>query len=138
MEKLRLTILSFACCNPSLAVHDKRYVEVIKEAASRAGVEYEIDIAHATEARMLPHYSFMDEIMPLFQKYGQAVSPALFINRSLQLYGGVPTVGEADRSVRKNPNSQWSKDAYRCSIPQLSAPWPVDGGAGFLPLLLSF
>lgn len=92
MVKLRLTILSFACCNPALAVHDKRYIDLIKEAAEKAGVETEIDIVHATEARLSMKYMFMAEIMPLIQKYGQAVTPALFINEKLYLYGGVPTL----------------------------------------------
>ena len=39
--------------------------------------------------------------MPLFNKYGQAVSPALFINRSLQLYGGVPTVEKLTEVFQK-------------------------------------
>jgi hypothetical protein len=101
MEKMRLAILSFACCNPTLAVHDQRYVERIKEAAEAAGVEYELEILHATEARMTNQHNYMGEIMPLFNKYGQAVSPALFINRSLQLWGGVPTLEKLTEVFQK-------------------------------------
>jgi hypothetical protein len=35
VEKLKLTLLSFACCNPKLGVHDKTYLERIKEALTR-------------------------------------------------------------------------------------------------------
>jgi hypothetical protein len=92
VEKMRLTLLSFACCNPKLAVHDKSYLERIKEALARLGVEAEIDLIHATDAMMSRRYGFMSEIIPLFDKYGQAVTPALFVNQKLELYGGVPTV----------------------------------------------
>jgi hypothetical protein len=91
-EKLRLTLLSFACCNPKLAVHDKTYLERIKEALTQLGTEAEIDLVHATDAMMSKRYGFMSEIIPVFDKYGQAVTPALFVNQKLELYGGVPTL----------------------------------------------
>jgi hypothetical protein len=34
----------------------------------------------------------MSEIMPLFDKYGSAIAPAIFVNEKLELFGGVPTV----------------------------------------------
>jgi len=92
MDKLHLTILSFACCNPKLAPYDQQYAERIKEAAVKAEVEYDIDLVHASEARMSPKYTFLGEIMPLINKYGSSITPALFINHHLSLYGGVPTV----------------------------------------------
>lgn len=101
MVKLRLAILSFACCKPNLAVHDQRYLEVIKEAAAQAEVEYELELIHASEARMAQSYNYMNEIMPLFNKYHDGVGPALFINRSLQLWGGVPTVEKLTETFQK-------------------------------------
>jgi protein-disulfide isomerase len=101
MVTLKLTILSFACCNPKLAPYDKQYADLIKAAAEKAGVETEIDLVHATEARMSPKYTFMAEISPLIQKYGSAVTPALFINGSLQLYGGVPTLDKLTDTFQK-------------------------------------
>lgn len=92
MDKLHLTILSFACCHPNLAPYDQQYAERIKEAAAKAEVEYDLDLVHATEARMSPKYTFLGEIMPLINKYGSSVTPALFINSHLTLYGGVPTL----------------------------------------------
>jgi protein-disulfide isomerase len=84
-----------------MAAHDQRYVDVIKEAAQAAGAEYEIEIMHATEARMSSQHGYLGEIMPLYNKYGQAVAPALFINRSLQLWGGVPTVEKLTEVFQK-------------------------------------
>ena len=101
MDKLRLTILSFACCNPKLAPYDQQYAERIKEAAAQAEVEYEIDLVHATEARMSPKYTFLSEIMPLINKYGSSITPALFINSHLSLYGGVPTVEKLVETLQK-------------------------------------
>ncbi len=91
-EKMRLTILSFACCNPGLATHDKEYALRLKEAAEKVGVNAEIDLVHVTDALMSGHYAYMSPIVPLFKKYGAAVTPALFINQKLVLYGGVPTI----------------------------------------------
>jgi hypothetical protein len=101
MDKMRLTILSFACCNPKLAPYDQQYVEHLKEALRRTGLEAEIDLVHATEARMSPKYQFCGAIQPLFQKYGQGVTPALFINCSLTLFGGVPTVDKLVETLEK-------------------------------------
>jgi hypothetical protein len=101
MDKLHLTILSFACCNPKLAPYDQQYAERIKEAAEKSGVEYDIDLVHATEARMSPKYRFLGEIMPLINKYGSSITPALFINSHLSLYGGVPTVEKLVETLEK-------------------------------------
>jgi hypothetical protein len=91
-EKMRVILLSFACCNPKLAVHDQQYLQVIQEALKRTGQEVQLDLVHVTEAMMSKKYSFMSEIMPLFDKYGSAIAPALFVNEKLELFGGVPTV----------------------------------------------
>jgi hypothetical protein len=101
-EKLRLTLLSFACCNPKLAIHDKTYFERIKEALAKVGAEADIDLVHATEAQMTRKYAFMEEIIPLFMRYGSAVTPALFVNEKLELYGGVPTVEKLVETLRKH------------------------------------
>ena len=91
-EKLRIILLSFACCNPKLAAHDQQYLGVIQEALKRTGQEAQLDLVHVTEAMMSKKYAFMSEIMPLFDKYGSAIAPAIFINEKLELFGGVPTV----------------------------------------------
>lgn len=101
VDKLRLTLLSFACCNPQLAASDGRYIDTIKEALNTTKLEAEVDLVHATEAQMTGRYIFMAEILPLFKKYGQAVSPALFINGKLTLYGGVPTTERLVEALEK-------------------------------------
>ncbi|MGD0817222.1 MAG: thioredoxin family protein [Methanomassiliicoccales archaeon] len=100
-DKLRLTILSFSCCNPRLASYDQQYAERLKEALKAADIEADIDLVHATEAQMSTRYAFMAEIMPLIQKYGTAVTPALFINGKLYLYGGVPTLDKLVEVLKK-------------------------------------
>lgn len=101
MDKLRLTILSFACCNPTLAPYDQQYAERLKEALAATAIEADIDLVHATEAQMSPRYAFLGAIKPLIAKYGQGVTPALFINSSLTLFGGVPTVEKLVETLEK-------------------------------------
>lgn len=98
---MRLTILSMACCNPSLAKFDEKYLELISQVLKETGIEASVDLVHATEARMIPSYAFTGAILPLFSKYGQAVTPALFINESLTLYGGVPTAEKLTETFKK-------------------------------------
>ncbi|OPY34072.1 MAG: hypothetical protein A4E32_00341 [Methanomassiliicoccales archaeon PtaU1.Bin124] len=90
-SKLRLTVLSFSCCNPQFAVHDQRYVELIQNVLKKTGIEAEIDLVTVTEAMMSLTYAYMAPIRPMFQKYGTAIAPALFINEEMALFGGVPT-----------------------------------------------
>ncbi|MCU0861846.1 MAG: thioredoxin family protein [Methanomassiliicoccales archaeon] len=101
-ERLKLTLLSFACCNPKLGVHDKAYVERIREALAKLNAEADIELVHATDAMMSKRYGFMSDIIPLFDKYGQAVTPALFVNQKLELYGGVPTVEKLEQVFSKH------------------------------------
>ena len=88
---MRLTIFSAACCQPQTAIHDQRYIELIRRVLKETGLEADIDLVTATEARMSISYYFIGEIQPLYQKYGPAVAPALFVNEKLTLFGGVPT-----------------------------------------------
>ncbi len=98
---MRITVLSMACCNPSLAKFDEKYLTLISEVLKQTGIEASVDLVHATEARMIPRYNFTGAILPLFNKYGQAVTPALFINESLTLYGGVPTPEKLIETFKK-------------------------------------
>ncbi|QLH74777.1 MAG: thioredoxin family protein [Methanomassiliicoccales archaeon] len=90
-NKLKLTVLSFSCCNPQFAAHDARYMKLIKDVLEKTGIEADIELVTVTEAMMSLTYAYMAPIRPLFQKYGSAVAPALFINETLALFGGVPT-----------------------------------------------
>jgi hypothetical protein len=100
-NKIRLTLLSFSCCHPKMAVYDKQYVERIREAVKSTGVEAEIDLVTVTEAQMSLRYMFMAEIQPMFQKYGSAVAPALFVDEKLALFGGVPTLEKLEEVLKK-------------------------------------
>lgn len=90
-NRLKLTVFSAACCQPQTAVYDKRYIELIKQVMEESGIEADIDLVSATEARMSLSYFFVGAIQPLYAKYGPAVAPALFVNEKLTLFGGVPT-----------------------------------------------
>ncbi len=100
-NKLRLTIFSAACCQPQTAVHDRRYIELIRRVLKETGMEADIDLITATEARISISYYFIAEIHPLYQKYGPAVAPALFINEKLTLFGGVPTAEKLKEVLSK-------------------------------------
>lgn len=98
---IRLTIFSLACCNPSMAKFDEKYLNLIKQVLEDTGIEASVDLVHATEARMVKKYEFTGAIYHLFKKYGPAVAPALFINESLTLYGGVPTAEKLTETLKK-------------------------------------
>lgn len=100
-SKIRLTLLSFSCCHPKMAVYDKQYVDRIREAIKVTGVDAEIDLVTVTEAQMSLRYMFMAEIQPMFQKYGSAVAPALFVDDKLTLFGGVPTLEKIEEVLVK-------------------------------------
>lgn len=101
VTKLRITILSFACCNPRLAIYDQQYADRLREALNTSGAEADIALVHATEAQMSMRYMFMAEIFPMLHKYGPSVTPALFINEKLTLYGGVPTLDKLIEVIGK-------------------------------------
>ncbi len=109
-ESLKVTILSFACCNPKFAVHDKVYIERIREAEKQLGIEIKIEMVHATEAMMTPdRYAWMKDVTPLFMKYGAAIAPALFVDEKLELYGGVPTLEKLVETLKKHIPSEPTK-----------------------------
>jgi hypothetical protein len=90
-NKLKLTVLSFSCCNPQFAAHDQRYTELIRATLNKTGIQADIELVTVTEAMMSLQYAYMAPIRPMFQKYGAAIAPALFIDHVLALFGGVPT-----------------------------------------------
>jgi hypothetical protein len=109
-EQLKVTILSFACCNPKFGTYDKLYIDRIREAEKQLDVEVKLDMVHATEAMMTPdRYAWMGEATSLFMKYGAAIAPALFVNEHLELYGGVPTLEKLVETFRKYLPSRPSK-----------------------------
>jgi len=101
-NKLKITILSLACCNPALAVYDQQYISRIKEALSKIDVEAQVEVIAATDAFFGLKVGYIRKLWPLFNKYGTAVAPALFINGELALYGGVPSVEKLVEVIEKN------------------------------------
>jgi len=102
-SKMKITILSLACCNPSLAVSDQQYITRINEALGKTSIEADIEMVSGSDAFLGFKTGYIRKLWPLFNKYGMAVAPALFINKDLVLYGGVPTV-EKLIEVIKNVN----------------------------------
>jgi hypothetical protein len=100
-SKIHLTLLSFSCCHPKMAVYDKQYVERIREAMKNTGIEADIELVTVTEAQLSMRYLFMVDIQPLFAKYGSAVAPALFVDEKLALFGGVPTLEKIEEVLKK-------------------------------------
>lgn len=101
-NKMKITILSLTCCNPALAVYDQQYLSKIKEALEKVGVEAQVEVVTGTDAFFGLKLSYIRKLKPLFDKYGTAVAPALFINEELMLYGGVPTVERLVEILEKN------------------------------------
>lgn len=100
-SKLKLTVLSFSCCNPQFAQHDQRYIELIQSVLKKTGFPAEIEIVTVTEAMMSMQYAYMAPIRPMFQKFGTAIAPALFINEEMALFGGVPTEEKLTEVIKK-------------------------------------
>ncbi len=101
-NKMKITVLSVACCNPASGVCDQQYISRIKEALSKINVEAQVDLVAASDAFFGGKAGYISKLMPLFNKYGMAVAPALFINGELTLYGGVPSVEKLVEVIEKN------------------------------------
>ncbi len=100
-DEMRITVLSMACCNPSLAVYDQQYVSKINEVLEKTNVQAKVEVVSGTDAFFGMKLSYIRKLGPLFNKYGMAVAPALFINEDLVLYGGVPPVGKIEEAITK-------------------------------------
>lgn len=100
-NKLKLTVLSFSCCNPQFGAYDQRYTELIQATLLKTGIQADIELVTVTEAMMSLQYAYMAPIRSMFQKYGAAIGPALFINEVLALFGGVPTEEKLIETLHK-------------------------------------
>jgi hypothetical protein len=89
---MKITILSLSCCNPTFAVHDQEYLSRINTALDRINAKAQVEILPATDAFFGSKSGHIGKLLPLFNKHGMSVAPALFINEELVLYGGVPPV----------------------------------------------
>lgn len=109
-NKMNVVILSFSCCNPSLKVMDEQYVSRVKEVLSKINVKADVEVVTATEARYGREVGDLSKFEPLFKKYGMEVLPALFINRELILYGGVPSTEKLFEVIGKAVNPATKKE----------------------------
>ncbi len=109
-RKPRITLFSIACCTPGFEAIDREYVVRIQEALKKTGIEAEVEILPATNAFFGGRVQYISQVWPLLSKYGAAAAPALFVDKKLVLYGGVPTVeklvevlGSAEHKVDARP-----------------------------------
>ncbi len=98
---MNIVVVSMACCNPSLEPQDQLYLAKIKEAVSKTEVKAQIELVKATEMIASLKDGQISALRPLFQRYGAAVAPALFIDGNLELYGGVPTLEKLIEVISK-------------------------------------
>lgn len=89
---MKIILFSFACCDPQQGVYDQKYLARINEALDKTTVKAQIDSVLATEALYGPYNEYTNQLRPLFEKYGMAVAPALFINSELVIYGTMPSI----------------------------------------------
>ena len=70
---------------------DQIYLTKVQEALTQSGVEARVSIVTMTEALSSFGADKVKGIRPLWDKYGIAMFPAMYIDDDLVLYGGVPT-----------------------------------------------
>lgn len=100
-NKMKITVLSIACCNPSTANQDQQYISRIKEVLTKTNIEAQLEMVAASDAAFGLKTSYARKLLPLFNKYGMSVAPALFINGELVFYGGVPSVEKLTEAIQK-------------------------------------
>jgi protein-disulfide isomerase len=103
--KMKISILTFSCCNPALKPMDEQYAAKVKEVLSKNNVEATVEVVTATEVRYGKEVGDFTKLKPLFDKYGMDAMPALFINGELALYGGVPSSEKIAEVIGKAANS---------------------------------
>ncbi|HEY3421312.1 MAG TPA: hypothetical protein VGK23_12245 [Methanomassiliicoccales archaeon] len=89
---MRISILTFSCCNPAMRSEDQRYLEKVREALVKAKIEAQVGIVVASEAASVLSPETAGKVRHLFDRYGLAMMPAMLIDDELVLYGGVPTM----------------------------------------------
>jgi protein-disulfide isomerase len=99
--KIRITLLSLACCLPASAASDQQYIERINTALGKAGAEAIIEKVSGLDAAFGISNVDLSKLVPLYDRYGTSVAPVLFINGELALYGGVPTIEKLTEAIEK-------------------------------------
>lgn len=99
--KMRITILSLACCLPAAATWDQEYLEKINAVLEKTGTEAAIEKVSGLDAAFGTSNINLSKLVPLYDKYGTAVAPVLFIDGELALYGGVPSTDKLTETIQK-------------------------------------
>jgi protein-disulfide isomerase len=103
--KMKITLLSLACCLPASAASDQQYIERINTALSKASIEATIEKVSGLDAAFGMGNVDLSKLVPLYDKYGTSVAPVLFINGELTLFGGVPTIEKLTEVIEKAKGS---------------------------------
>lgn len=101
-NKMKITLFSFACCDPQQGTYDQKYLARINEALGKTSIKAQVDSVFATDALYSLEKEYIEQLKPIFDKYGMAVAPALFINGNLVLYGTVPSVEKLMELIEEN------------------------------------
>jgi hypothetical protein len=88
---MRITIVSISCCNPAMKPEEQAYLTKVKEALGQSKVNAQVLIVPISEAMSSLGADTVRSLWPLWEKYGAAIVPAMFIDDELVLYGGVPS-----------------------------------------------
>ena len=103
-NKIQIDILSAACCNPAVKIYDQQYENKIKEILAKAKIDAKLEVITFSAAVYSPKAEYLKKAIPLIDKYGLDTMPALFINRELVLYGGVPSTEKLSEVIEKAAN----------------------------------
>ncbi len=98
--KMRITILSIACCLPTAATWDQEYIEKIGKVLEKTGIDATVEKISGLNAAFGVANVDLSKLVPLYDKYGTAVAPVLFINGDLVLYGGVPSLEKLTEVIK--------------------------------------
>lgn len=101
-NKMKITLFSAACCDPQQGVYDQKYLKRIEEALEQTAVEAHVNSILATEALYGQYTEYTNQLRPLFDKYGMAVAPALFINGELVIYSTLPSTEKLVELIKEN------------------------------------
>lgn len=95
MEILNVVILSGSCCNPLVAITDKKVEKRVREIANEAGIEVQfstIKISDIAFTGLGMGKENSDAVRSLISSKGMSVLPIVFFNNKIAFYGGVPSV----------------------------------------------
>ncbi len=92
---VQVITVSGACCMPHLAQADRVLAKTMQEAIAKAGVP--VEVRKVTLSGILANSEGLTprqqaSIMALFNRYGAACAPAVFVGEEIKFAGKQPTV----------------------------------------------